>query len=127
MPRFADTVRQLLPTATSAHVRDCFSIDARNGGELPGDRARNQSRDPRHSVTDTRRATESAMKYLRVSAAAVVLSMPIVAFAADAQPRQTPLGCGDLFRIPGLVYRGTAPTMTLQDLASYAAPVFWLS
>jgi hypothetical protein len=50
-----------------------------------------------------------------------------VAYAADSQAPQFRRGCEDVFRFPGLVYRGTTPTMTLEDLAAYAAPVFWLS
>lgn len=38
-----------------------------------------------------------------------------------------PKGCDELFQIAGLVWRGTTPTMTLQQLAAYAAPVYWLS
>ena len=38
-----------------------------------------------------------------------------------------PKGCDELFQVAGVVWRGTAPTMTLQQLAAYAAPVYWLS
>ena len=45
--------------------------------------------------------------------------------ARMAQPG--PKGCDELFQLAGLVWRGTSPTLTLQQLASYAAPVYWLS
>ncbi len=48
--------------------------------------------------------------------------------AAEPQrPTAATRGCDDLYRLPGLVWRGTGGTMTLQQLASYAAPVFWPS
>ena len=48
---------------------------------------------------------------------------------ADEPPQnqRRPAGCEALFQAPGLIWRGNASAMTLQDLASYAAPVFWLS
>ena len=45
---------------------------------------------------------------------------------APQQPIAT-RGCEELFRAPGVVWRGRVGTMTLQQLASYVAPVFWLS
>ena len=36
-------------------------------------------------------------------------------------------GCEELFRAPGVLWRGGLGTMTLQQLASYVAPVFWFS
>ena len=36
-------------------------------------------------------------------------------------------GCDDLFQLAGLVWHGPIPTMTLEQLAAYAAPVYWLS
>ena len=65
------------------------------------------------------------------TAGAVGLSMIIMGLSvpSSAAAQQTvPLrGCEDLGRLPGLVWKGTAPSMTLAQLAAYAAPVFWLS
>lgn len=36
-------------------------------------------------------------------------------------------GCEDLFQLAGLVWRGSSPTITFQQLAAYAAPIYWLS
>ena len=45
---------------------------------------------------------------------------------APQQPIAT-RGCEELFRAPGVLWRGGLGTMTLQQLASYVAPVFWFS
>ena len=46
---------------------------------------------------------------------------------AQQAATQTVKGCDALFQAAGLVWRGSAPTLTLHQLASYAAPVYWLS
>jgi hypothetical protein len=43
------------------------------------------------------------------------------------QPASTARGCDELFQIPGLAWRGSNGTMTLEQLASYVAPVLWFS
>jgi hypothetical protein len=56
-----------------------------------------------------------------------LLGVALVADAALAQQKPPVRTCEDLSRVFGLVWQGTTPTMTLQQLAAYAAPVFWLS
>ena len=68
----------------------------------------------------------------------VRISLLVLAFAtvgSDVQAQQLPSsmaaqgsrGCDELFQLAGLVWHGTTPTMTLQQLAAYSAPVYWLS
>src|SRR5687767_12129210 len=55
------------------------------------------------------------------------MAAPAVAIADAGQGRATAKGCDELFRVPGIVWRGAAASMTLQQLAAYAAPVLWFS
>ena len=65
---------------------------------------------------------------LSVVAATAWTLMPATVAAGSGQDRvPAARGCDELFRARGIIWRGTTSTMTLQDLASYAAPVFWLS
>jgi len=66
----------------------------------------------------------SARLWLVTMALAVA---PAVAAAEDGQGVGTAKGCDELFRVPGIVWRGTSASMALQQLAAYAAPVFWFS
>ena len=52
---------------------------------------------------------------------------PVWSDARAQTPAQPAKGCNELFNHAGLVWRGTVPTLTLQQLAAYAAPVYWLS
>jgi hypothetical protein len=56
--------------------------------------------------------------------AVVMAALPAVALG-----QQKPTGgtCSDLSNMAGNFWQGTQRTMTLQELASYAAPVYWLS
>lgn len=52
----------------------------------------------------------------------------VVPTAAEAQTdEKTVSDACDFSQVPGVVWWGTDPEMTLQDLVSYAAPVFWFS
>jgi hypothetical protein len=53
----------------------------------------------------------------------------LVVWSASAEAQQPPAlrGCQDLKEATGLVWSGTERRMTLQQVVSYAAPVFWLS
>jgi hypothetical protein len=59
--------------------------------------------------------------------AGVAVIVSAVAGGAEPQRASTTKGCDELFRVRGLVWRGTGKTMTLQQLASYVAPVLWFS
>ena len=59
--------------------------------------------------------------------AGVAVIVSTVAVGAEPQRANTTKGCDELFRARGLVWRGTGKTMTLQQLASYVAPVLWFS
>ena len=51
-------------------------------------------------------------------------------YAAPAMGQQAPVksrGCEELFQAPGVAWRGSSGTMTLEQLASYVAPVLWFS
>ena len=51
-------------------------------------------------------------------------------YAAPAMGQQGPVkgrGCEELFQAPGVAWRGSTGTMTLEQLASYVAPVLWFS
>jgi len=51
-------------------------------------------------------------------------------YAAPAMGQQAPVksrGCEELFQAPGVAWRGSTGTMTLEQLASYVAPVLWFS
>jgi len=56
-----------------------------------------------------------------------LLAGPGAASAQVLRPPQTLRGCQDIDNLRGLVYKGTKRQMTLQEFASYLAPVFWLS
>src|SRR5687767_9196062 len=45
----------------------------------------------------------------------------------EPQPATKAQGCEELFQLPGVAWRGLDGTMTLEQLASYVAPVFWFS
>ena len=47
--------------------------------------------------------------------------------AMAQQPPPRARGCDELFQAPGVAWRGTNGTMTLEQLASYVAPVLWFS
>jgi hypothetical protein len=53
----------------------------------------------------------------------------LVALPVEASGQQKVVGgtCADLTNMPGIFWQGTKRTMTLSELASYAAPVYWLS
>ncbi len=53
----------------------------------------------------------------------------LLVWSVPARAQQPPAlrGCQDLREATGLVWSGTERRMTLQQLASYVAPVFWLS
>jgi hypothetical protein len=56
------------------------------------------------------------------------LLTPLTAAPAMAeQPPSRVQGCAELFQLPGLAWRGSNGTMTLEQLASYVAPVLWFS
>jgi hypothetical protein len=57
----------------------------------------------------------------------LLLSQVAVTPAMGQQPATTARGCEELFQAPGVAWRGSNGTMTLEQLASYVAPVFWLS
>jgi hypothetical protein len=68
----------------------------------------------------------------RVRAVLLLLALSAVGTPAWAQvpaalAAQGGGGCNELFQYAGLVWHGATPTMTLQQLAAYAAPVYWLS
>jgi len=51
-------------------------------------------------------------------------------YAATAMGQPAPAknrGCEELFQAPGVAWRGSTGTMTLEQLASYVAPVLWFS
>jgi len=68
------------------------------------------------------------MAKVRVWAAAAGLMTAVASAPASAQQQGAGAkGCAELFGRPGIVWRGAGGQMTLKQLASYAAPVFWLS
>lgn len=57
-----------------------------------------------------------------------VLIVPsTTATAQQAAPVSEQRGCEAVSQLPGLVWRGTSSTLTFQQLAAYAAPIYWLS
>ena len=56
-------------------------------------------------------------------------ALAIAALPSDASAQQKVVGgtCDDLSNMAGNFWQGTQRTITLQELASYAAPVYWLS
>ncbi|HKT81039.1 MAG TPA: hypothetical protein VJP86_12520, partial [Vicinamibacterales bacterium] len=68
------------------------------------------------------------MKFRKPWAVLAAIVVSAIASRAEAQPMpNAPRGCAELFGLPGLVWRGPGSKMAMQDLAAYAAPVFWLS
>ena len=57
----------------------------------------------------------------------LLFSQIAVTPAMGQQPATTARGCEELFQAPGVAWRGSNGTMTLEQLASYVAPVLWFS
>ena len=57
----------------------------------------------------------------------LLVSQIAVTPAMGQQPATTARGCDELFQAPGVAWRGSNGTMTLEQLASYVAPVLWFS
>lgn len=63
----------------------------------------------------------------RWACVAIVLIFHSATAVADEQRPTGVKGCEELFRSPGVVWRGAAESMTFQRVAEYTAPVIWLS
>jgi hypothetical protein len=56
-----------------------------------------------------------------------VLAITALPRQASGQQKRTGGTCDDLANMPGIFWQGTKRTMTLAEIAAYAAPVYWLS
>lgn len=70
---------------------------------------------------------KSLRRVLPLLGVLVLAAMPPEAAAQGRREMPGLRGCEDIDELRGLVYRGTKRQMTLQEFASYVAPVFWLS
>ena len=65
----------------------------------------------------------------KISSAGCLCLLVLLALPREASGQQKVVGgtCDDLTNMAGNFWQGTRRTMTLRELASYAAPVYWLS
>ena len=65
----------------------------------------------------------------KISSAGCMCLLVLVTLPREASGQQKVVGgtCDDLTNMAGNFWQGTRRTMTLRELASYAAPVYWLS
>ena len=61
------------------------------------------------------------------AAGAFIVTVMLPAAAVGDPQKPAARGCDDLFNLPGVVWRGARGSMTLQEMAEYAAPVLWMS